>query len=144
MSATDTMHATINEDGTVTILGRLTARDGSGAASPTATEGNLLQQADLSAIQVKVFDLGSATPDTATTTLASGTDFNISDVVYDTIQTSGIWGLINGGGNYLHDLSATYFSASSRQYLVEVKFTTTGSTVAFGRWQLSTAKTYGS
>lgn len=128
----DTFSVIFSEDGTNTILGRAVARDGTGSASPVATEGNLIKRADLSSATVAVYDLSSATPETA---VYSAT-LTISTVIYETLQTSGIWGLVadGEGGNFLCDLPPAAFPTGGHTYQVEVKLTTTGGSVGWGRW----------
>lgn len=140
MAASDIFRAAINEDATTTLLGRLCARDGTGAASPTATEGNLAKQADISSIEAKVFDLSGTTPTTATQTYT----LTVSSVIYDTLQTSGVWGLIDGGGNFLYDLPAAAVPSSDLIYRVEVSFTFTNGNAAKGKWELTTTTIQGS
>ena len=79
-----------------TLLARVTAKNGSGAASPTTSEGNLVTQANVSSITVQKKDvagnvLNSSSPTVATT-------------IYNTLQTGGIWGNLSGGGNFEYDI----------------------------------------
>ena len=140
MSSAETFKAIVNEDGDVTLLGRVCFRDASGATSPNPTEGKLVQKADLSAIEINLFDLDATDPNEAVQTVTP----TIADVVYDTLQTSEIWGLITGGGNFLYDVPASWLTTGSRNYQVEVKFTNTGSKVGFGKWKLNTREVRGS
>ena len=56
-----------HEDGSATVLGRITARNGSGSATGIAGEGNWLEQADISTITCAVYDrAGSAVGKTVT------------------------------------------------------------------------------
>lgn len=107
-----------NEDGSATALGRITARNGSGAATGKDGEGNFLQQADVTSIAAKVFDLDSETPNTPTDTET----LTVSSVVLDTVVTTNvIWTKDSIGYNFLHDLSHTYFPEGGRRYRVEYK-----------------------
>lgn len=117
------------EDGTATVLGRLTARNGSGSATGIDGEGNWLQQADISTITCKIFDLDSDTPGTATETPT----VTISSVILDTpITTNVIWTKDTTGYNFIHDLSATYFPTGERRYRAEYEVTLTGGAVFHG------------
>lgn len=115
-----------NEDATATVLARITARDGSGAATGKDGEGNWLEQADISAITCKVFDLDGETPDTP---IAEPT-VTISSVVLDTPVTSNaIWTKDVYGYNFLHDLANTNFPTGNHKYRVEYTVTLTGGAV---------------
>jgi hypothetical protein len=129
MSAAQVWQAKVNEDGTATLLGRVTARDGTGTS--VTGEGKCLKQADLSSITAKVFDLHDGTT-TYTATLT------ISSVVFDSLQVDAIWNLAadSNGYNFLADLPTTAFPTGGRTYRAEAKFTTTGGTVGWGRWNL--------
>jgi len=107
------------KDSSFTVLGRITAKNGSGAASPTASEGNLVQQADISSISIKQLDASgneisgrSATP-------------SVSDVIHDTLQTSGIWGAISGGGNFEWDGEYSW-AATAGEFILRVEIDYTG------------------
>lgn len=121
-----------NEDSSATALGRITARDGSGAATGVDGEGNWLQQADISSITCKVFDLDSTTPDTA---IATPT-VTVSDAVLDTpVTTNVIWTKDTIGYNFIHDLANTNFPTGNHTYRVEYKVTLTGGTVFHAVYQ---------
>lgn len=128
MASTDVYQVSFNEDGSATALARMTARDGSGSATGVAGEGNWLQQADLSSITCAVFDLTSATPDTAVATPT----VTISSAILNTPVTStAIWCRDSVGYNFLHDLPPTVFPTGGHLYRVEYKFTTTGGAVGW-------------
>lgn len=130
----------VNEDGSATIVGRVTARDGTGAASPVPEEGNLLLAADLSAITCRVFDLKTLTEVTPAPTITTA-------AILAALQTTGIFRLLKDaqsvvlGGNFLHDLPPASFPAGatdgSQKYLIEYKYTTTGGTVAWGQVEVT-------
>lgn len=84
--------------------------------------GALLQQATVSTITGKVFDLDSATPTTAvyTPTLVVATQ------VFDTLQTDGTWTLDTTGYNFAHAMPADAFPTGNHRYRVEYKITPTG------------------
>ena len=144
--ATKVFVGSINEDGSFSLLGRLTAFDGTGAASPLAYEGNLVKQADLSTVTIKLFNLDSDTPTTPEQTAT----LTISAVVFDTLQTTGIWTLLKTsggvslGGNFKYDVAASWVPTARTRYRIEVKFVSTGGTVYFGKWQAETQEILGS
>ena len=134
-------HVTWKEDGTATALGRITARNGSGSATGVDGEGNWLQQADISTITYKLFDLDGSDPTTAT---ESGS-LTISAVVLDTPVTSNaIWTKDTTGYNFLHDISNTYFPAANRRYRMEYTVTLTGGAVFHGVYEGVTRSITGS
>lgn len=120
------------EDGDCTVLGRITARNGSGDATGINGEGNWLQQADVSEIERKVFDLDGSTPDTPTAT----DTLTISSVVLDTpVTTNVIWTLDTTGYNFIDDIGAAKFPVGGRNYRVEYKVTLTGGQVFHGIYE---------
>jgi len=120
------------EDSDVTVLGRITSRTGSGAATGVAGEGNFLQQADVTSITWKVFDLQSATPDTAIT---SGTS-TVSTVVLDTVVTTSVlWTKDTTGYNFAQDMAASNFPIGDRTYRLEFVVTLTGGAVFHGIYE---------
>ena len=124
-----------SEDATATCLGRLTARNGTGAATGRAGEGKFLKQADISAITCKVFDLDSATPDTAVATPA----VTISSAILDAPDTTDvIWTVDSWGYNFIHDIANTVFTEGNRRYRVEYTVTLSaglGSAVFHGAYE---------
>lgn len=127
MSTVFTVHCRFSEDGSATLLGRVTSRDGTGAVQSSGRK--LLKQADLSSVTWKVFDLSSAAPDTA---IVSAT-LTIASVIFDTLQTD--WDVDTTGYTFKYDVASTVFTEGGHEYQAEVKFTTTGGTVAWGRWK---------
>lgn len=117
------------EDGSATVLGRLAGRTGSGNATGVDGEGNWLQEADISTITCKIFDLDSSTPDTATETPT----VTISSVILDTpVTTNVVWTKDTIGYNFIHTLSSTYFPTGDRRYRVEYEVTLAGGGVFHG------------
>ena len=127
----------VREDGSATILGRLVARDGTGAATGVNGEGNFLKVADISTITCAIFDLDSSTPETS----ISAPDVTVATDVLDTpVTTNVLWTKDTTGYNFLHDLASTSFPIGGRNYVVEYKITTTGGTVGWGRGVLEALK----
>jgi hypothetical protein len=113
--------ARVNEDGSATLLGIITARDGTGAVQ--ASGRKLIKQADLSAIVCNVYDQADLSTAVVSPTVT------ISSVIFDTMQAD--WDGDSRGYNFKLTLAATAFPTGGRTYEVELKFTTTGSTVAW-------------
>jgi len=122
-----------NEDGSATVLGRITARNGSGTATGVAGEGKWLQQADVSTITAAIFDLDGATPDTAATPAPTVTV--ATDVLDTPVTDDEIWTADTVGYNFLHDLANTEFPEADRRYRVEYTVTLTGGGVFHGAYQ---------
>ena len=124
-------HVTWKEDGDATVLGRLTARNGGGAATGIDGEGNFLQIADIATITAKIFDLDSATPDTPISTPT----VTVASAVLNTVVTAQtIWTEDTIGYNFLHDLAGSEFPTGERQYRVEYTVTLTGGAVFHGSY----------
>jgi hypothetical protein len=110
---------TWKEDGDATVLARLTARNGTGAATGEDGEGNWLEQADVDTITCKVFDMDDD-PDTA---IATPT-VTVSSAIQDTpVTTNVIWTKDTVGYNFIHDLAASNFPTGGRRYRVEYTVT---------------------
>ncbi len=133
-TATKDIHVAWNEDGSATVLGRLTARNGTGAATGIDGEGKFVKQSDLNAIDYNVY---VADVD-GTFTLVPGQTgaLTISTVILDTPDASNeIWVQDSVGYNFIHDLPATSFPDPDVEYLAEYKFTFTGGEVAWVRYR---------
>lgn len=121
-------YANWNEDGSATVLARLTARTGSGTATGEAGEGNWLKIVDVSTITYNVYDLDGTTP---TTAISSGS-LTVASVVIDTPVTANtLWTFDTVGYNFLHDLAANTFPDAHR-YRLEYTVTLSGGAVVHG------------
>jgi len=106
----------------------------------TKSNGVNAQQADVASIALKVFDLDSDTPNTATVTRA----LTVASVVFDTLQTS-LWTRDSTGYNFKAQLASTDLPDGARRYLVEVVATlAAGGTVTVGLWSLKTRSMFSS
>lgn len=106
------------------MLGRLTAITASGAASPVPSEGTLILRADVSSISVKAYSGGVGGVQIGTTQTPSA-----ASVVYDTIQTTGIWLRLNDGqfgGNALYTCPSAFFETDERTVRVDIAIVLTG------------------
>lgn len=109
-----------SEDGTATLLARLMADNGSGAA--VTGEGKWLQQADFSSIVCHVYDVSNGNAEVGTAPTVT-----VSSVIVDTPVTDGvIWSVDSVGYNFKHTIAGTYFPNGGRIYLVEYYATLTG------------------
>ena len=135
------MNFRANGDGT--ILGRLTARNGSGAATGVAGEGNFVKQADVSAIVANAYDM------TAAPTTPVALTISTSAVIDTPVTTTTLWtydGTVGPvtGYNFLLDIPAAIFTNSGHDYRIEVKVTLSGGAVAWGIGEGTAQGTQGS
>ena len=122
-----------NEDGSATLMARLCTRDGTGAASPNAWEGNLNLAPDYGApdgsLVLTVWDVSvSPSVQTYTATLTAAS-------VLSTLLTGGIYQPPNTpdskGVNFVYDIPATAFPTGAHRYRVLVEATTNARTVGW-------------
>jgi hypothetical protein len=105
------------EDTPATVLARVCARVASGALSPIQTEGYLIKQTDIASIACKVYEEEG--------TLIIATTPSKTDVIYDTLQTIGVFAKLLRGGNFAYDIPATAFPSGSVNVRVEITITLT-------------------
>ena len=103
------------EDTPYEVLARLCARTASGAASPVESEGTLLNQSDISSISCKVYDPEG--------TLIVQTTPVVSDAVYNTLQTTGVFSRMPNGGNFVYKIPATAFPTGDTTNTAEITLT---------------------
>lgn len=131
----------VNQNGDFDIMGLVTARDGTGADAPDPKDGKLVKISDLKAspdgIVIRIYDPLSATPSTV---LQISTPV-ISSVMYDTLQTTGVFGRLKRGGNFLFTVSAIWVPNGGKNYFVPVQFTSTGNAVTWGKYFARTKST---
>jgi len=111
------------------ILGRITARNGSGASTGVDGEGNWLQQADISSITYQITQL-----EAPTTVTFSGT-LTVSTVIDDTPADDNVWTEDGTGYNFVHDIAASNFPESGVVVLIEYTVTLSGGAVLKGQYQ---------
>jgi hypothetical protein len=108
------------------IFGRMTAAATHDMApSPIPAEGYILRQEDVESITVKSFDEGVQLGSTQTP--------DVSSVIYDTLQTSAIWGKVaeTGGGNIRYQVPASLFDTESEYVRIVVCATLTDDSLAY-------------
>jgi hypothetical protein len=125
------------EDIGATLIARFASIFGTGAASPDATEGNLILQADVSSISVKVFDVDGTQISTTLAPTAAST-------IFDTLQTAATWGKLNDGGNFRYTVPGTYFPSGGTTNRVEVVITLTDGNKLPAVWNLEVIEMRGS
>lgn len=125
----DTIRGVANyEDTPYTIMGRFCALVASGAASPNASEGTLILQADITSISVKAYD--------ATGTLITSTTPAVADVWYDTLQTTGVWLKVAKGGNFRYTCPVAMFPSGNELVTLEVTITLTSGEPVRAVWDV--------
>jgi hypothetical protein len=123
------------EDASCTLFGRVTAVDGSGTT--VSGEGNCLLQLDVSTITYTVVNIPEGTIVIASTAITP-----ISSVIYNSLQTGGAWDVDTTGYNFRFTLPATAMPVGNKKSLAEVRFTTTGGSVAPGQWEIDCRRSY--
>jgi hypothetical protein len=107
-------------------------------------EGACLQQADVSALSVKVFDLGINKNNPAGVEVTPAPTIAVATNIFDTLRTIG-WPTSedSDGYNFRLDIPAAYTAKpgtgnSGNWYAVEIKITLTGGTVAWLAGEIET------
>jgi hypothetical protein len=123
----------VNEDGSYSILSRITSLDGTGDELVSG-EGNCIKQADLTSITVKIFDLGTDKDNPSGEEIVPAATVSISINIFDTLRTSG-WDKQKDqyGYNFRHDLSSAYCPDAYHWYQLEYKFTTSTGGIIWNR-----------
>ncbi len=99
-----------------------------------------MQQADLSAITYSVFELDPCLPDQLA--VVAGHDevaLTVSDVVFDTLQTGGLWTVDAIGFNFRHEIdvsSEEAFPKAGAVYQVRYELTPTSGQKTIVRFQI--------
>lgn len=114
------------EDSTPDILGRVTARNGTGLATGINGEGKFLKQADFDNITAQFYNL-TTDPDGEDPTPLT---LEPSDVILDTPDDSEeIWVKDDVGYNFIHTPSAALFATGGSIYRIEYRFELIGGEV---------------
>lgn len=129
MSEPRDFDVTWREDGTATVLARLTGRSGSGAATGVKGEGNWVKQPDLASIAYQVFDESNANAEVT----GGPQSVNIAGAVLDTpVTDTALWTIDDKGYNFIYDLPPTCFPTGEHIYRVEFKFVFNSGAVGWG------------
>ena len=128
MTQASDIFGTVFKNASATLLGRIVDGD-----------GNAIQQADLSSITYSVYLLDDSDPDAAT--VVTGHDaasLTIADVIFDTLQTGGIWDVDATGYNFKHILDVSTnqaFAEAARNYQIRYELTPTSGQVIIARFR---------
>lgn len=102
--------------------------------------GQNVQQTGVAAIKYSVFELDPCRPDELT--VVSGHDdvsLTVGSVIYDTLQTDGLWTVDEEGYNFRHELDvsqAEAFPKAGAQYQVRYELTPTSGQRTIVRFRL--------
>lgn len=100
-----------------------------------ATDGTPMQQASVSSIACRVFDVQQNTQSGNPTLTVAGTIFN-------SLQTDAKWTADSTGYNVAVPLDGTNFPAGNTVYRVEVKITPVGATAFYLLWDVQSTLIY--
>jgi len=104
------------------------------------SDGDDVQQADVTAVKYSVFEIDPCRPDNLT--VVAGHDnvsLSVSQVIYDTLQTGGLWTVDSTGYNFRHEInvsSAEAFPKAGAQYQVRYELTPAAGQRTVVRFQL--------
>ena len=119
-----------------TLYGRITSRDGSGTVATTG-EGKSLKKSDISSLSYTLKSV-SIVPETF---IKQDAPLVVSDVIFDTLQKSTDDSGYKGDGkgfNFRYTIPPELLQQGGRVYRFQLKITTTGGTVGYGRWIITT------
>jgi hypothetical protein len=123
------IYGTAFKNGTAVLMARIVDSD-----------GDNIQQTDVSAVKYSVYELDSCRPDNLT--VVDGHEdvtLTVADVVYDSLQTGGLWTVDSTGYNFRHEInvtSAEAFPKAGAQYQVRYQLTPTDGQRTIVRFQL--------
>jgi len=123
------IYGTAFKNGTAVLMARIVNSD-----------GDDIQQSDVSAVKYSVYELDPCQPDVLT--VVAGHDavsLTVSSVIYDTLQTGGLWTVDEEGYNFRHEInvsSAEAFPKAGAQYQVRYELTPTDGQKTIVRFQL--------
>jgi hypothetical protein len=117
--------ATVFEDGGAIALARILGWDGSA-----------IEQSEVTSITCAVTNITTGSPVSVITP-----SITVSDVIFDTLQTTALWTKDSTGFNFKHALPATAFPTGNNVYRVEYKFTPTAGAVFYVVFQVTAEAT---
>jgi hypothetical protein len=129
--------AAVNASGSATLLGIVTATNGSGAAIIDKTGepiGNAIKAADVAEIDLTVYDMSSEPEQSTYTAILA-----IGVVLFDTIQYGGLWWIDPSTGyNFETTVPPTAFPTRDQNYRCIVQFKAAdGINAGIGEWILA-------
>ena len=104
------------------------------------SDGEAIVQAGVSAIEYSIYELDPCRPDNLTVVAGhDGVELDASDVVFDTLQTGGLWTVDETGYNFRHEIDVTgteAFPTAGVHYQVRYEITPVGGQKTIVRFQL--------
>ncbi len=129
MSHVQDIHGTAFKNASAILLARVVDAD-----------GNNIQQTNLSAIEYSIYELDPAQLNQLTIVLGhNGVSLGIEDVIFDTLQTGGLWTTDEIGYNFRHQIDVSEneaFPTAGTQYQVRYQLTPTTGQKSILRFQL--------
>jgi hypothetical protein len=123
------IHGTAFKNGSAVLMARIV--DASGAH---------VQQAGIAAIEYSIFELDPCRPDDLTVVAGhDGASLVIADVIFNALQTGGLWTVDEVGYNFHHEIdvsSSEAFPKAGAQYQVRYELTPTTGQKSIVRFQL--------
>lgn len=123
------IHGTAFKNGTALLLARIV--DSAGAN---------VQQAGIAAIEYSISELDPCLPDQLTPVAGhDGVELDVADVIFNTLQTGGLWTVDEVGYNFRHEIDVSEseaFPKAGAQYQVRYQLTPTAGQKTIVRFQL--------
>lgn len=123
------IHGTVFKNGTAVLMARV-----------VDVNGNEITQSAISAIAYSIYELDPCEPDSET--VVPGHDdvsLTVADVVFNTLQTGGLWTVDATGYNFRHEIDVgtnDAFPNAGASYQVRYEFTPTSGQKVIVRFQL--------
>ena len=123
------IHGTAFKNGSAVLMARIVDSDGEN-----------IQQAAMSSIRYSIYELDPCRPDNLS--VVAGHDdvsLTVGDVVFDSLQTGGLWTVDEEGYNFRHEIdvsTAEAFPKAGTQYQIRYELTPTTGQKTIVRFQL--------
>lgn len=125
------IHGTAFKNGTAVLMARI-----------VDAAGVNVQQAGIAAIEYSVFELDPCRPDILTAVAGhDGVTLAVTDVIFNALQTGGLWTVDEVGYNFRHEInvsSSEAFPKAGVHYQVRYELTPTTGQKSIVRFQLRT------
>lgn len=123
------IHGTAFKNGSAVLMARI-----------VDSEGENVQQSGISSIQYSVFELDPCRPDNLSVVAGhDGASLTVGDVIFDSLQTGGLWTVDQVGYNFRHEIDVSQseaFPKAGVQYQVRYELTPTTGQKTIVRFQL--------
>ena len=126
----DALSGCVFEDTQLDLMMRITARQATGDASPFECEGILLKSDDVVSVEVSAWDRDGVQ-------IGATYSPSTSSVIYNTLQTTGIWENVADGGNFLVTCPAYFFPTGKSKVSVKIILTLTDGSTIPSLWKIS-------